>query len=317
MSDVKSVQPPRPVLSAGVPGPAPAPVARKSDGDDKSVSTDVVPASSSASSPFEELRKALVTELVNRSVEVNCFYQGIVDQKWVDVDTNGYASTATIVSGVPQGTGAGERLGDSIRYRRIRFCFHIRPAQAVDPGAAFPGPTAGNPLDAEYSYAARLIIGIDKMPVIGGATYLGTGAIGLGPTFPFSFASTHVNPRATLSGGTTVYPGQMLQAVRNPQTLSRYHILYDRIHARGSSKYEQATILTSSGTTAATGYYRTSSEHIELDFDLHGMVSQWYDQTNVGAVLTNRLFFLVVGDAPAANPVRYKWMSELEFVNAP
>ena len=106
-------------------------------------------------------------------------------------------------------------------------------------------------------------------------------------------------------------------AVRNPQTLTRYHILYDRIHNK-SDRYTQFTDLFGSGSTAtaAAAYYRTSSEWIDIDFDLKGHVSQWYDQANDNAILTNKLFFMVVADAPLAGTCRYKWMSELEFENA-
>lgn len=315
MTDVKVIRPSCPMLSAGagVQAPGPASVAQSSDSkavDSKALSTDAVSSSSSPS-----LRDELIKELLGGAPsEVNRYYTGTVNA-WTDVSNVTYAGSVVTLNAIPQGVGAGQRLGDSVRCKRVRIRIHLRPGEVPDYAPA-SGVTAGDPVDVEFSYATRVIVGVDKMPVIGTPVYVDTLTWDIGSNFPSSTAATHTNPLADFSGTPAPFAGQTVLAVRNPQTLSRYHIMYDRIH-NFASRYPSNTPILSGGSNTFSMYMRTASEFLDLDFDLHGMVTQWFAQGTDTALFTNRLFFMIVADAPSGGPVRYKYMTELEFVNVP
>jgi len=315
--DVKSIRPSRPVLPAGVPagGSASAPVPLKavslgngkSDDDKKSLSTDAVP--SAPSSP-EDIRKALIAELLesNSSVEIQRWYQGTLTA-WSDTHVGTLTGGVATLNAVSQGVGPGQRLGNTIRMRRLRLRVHVRPAQIAEP---MPADTV--PSDIEYSFAYRIIVGLDKMPVIGAPVYADTNSWDLGATYPKSSAATHSNQRANLVGGAAFEPGMAMLGYRNPMTLRRYHILFDEF-INPSSEYNMAATTILGSTTNGAAYWRTTSRVIDADIPLHNSVEQWYDQGNDDAIMSNKLFFMVIADAPAANPVKYKWQSELEFEN--
>lgn len=149
------------------------------------------------------------------------------------------------------------------------------------------------------------------MPPIGTPVYQDAGSWALGATPPTSPNALFTSPRAPYVSATTPYPGAVHLAVRNPQTLSRYHVLHDHTY-NPSSRYESAIY----SDTSSLGYaYANASVYIDLDINLHGAVTQWYDQANSLAWFKNCLRFLIVADAPDASPVNYKFMSELEFEN--
>lgn len=299
--DVKSS-----VLPKGLSGKTPAPVSR-AGGDEKEqqLSTDV---SASSSPSLSSVRDSIVKELLqNSALEANRFYDGTLSG-WTVADITTVTGSAVSFGDISQGTGYTQRLGDSIRERGLRFCMHIRPNQT--PGGI--NGTSGVSGIGDYSNAFRVIIFTDRMPVIGGACYVDSNSWALGATAPVSSNALFTNPRAAFSAGTTVYPGMALLAVRNPQTLSRYHVHHDRIYNICSRP--------GAAVTAASGnsfLYETASEYIDVHVPLHGRVTQWYDQANAAAQFTNKLYFLVVADCPVASQLQYKWMTEIEFENEP
>lgn len=289
------------VLPKSVQRTAPAPIARP---DEKELSTDVP----TPPTPPPSLRDTLIQELLGSEEESNRFYEGTSTTSGIsytpaDVTTSGGGAIA--LNSLVQGTGWSQRLGDSVRNRRLRFRIHVRCA--INPTQVSNSGVPGTDL---YSNAFRLVIFIDKMPPIGTPVFQDAGSWGLGATPPTSPNAVFTSPRAPYVSATTPYPGAVLVAVRNPQTLSRYHVLYDRIH-NPSSRYESALQVAATTSWALA----QASEYIDLEFDLHGLVTQWYDQANSQAWFKNCIRFLLVADAPDTTPVNYKFMSELEFEN--
>lgn len=69
------------------------------------------------------------------------------------------------------------------------------------------------------------------------------------------------------------------------------------------------------GVTTTIWGRRTGSHYIDWDIPLHGMITQWYDQANVAAQFTHKLWLIVVSDSPISTPAYHKFVADLEFEN--
>lgn len=276
------------------------------DGKDKKLLSETSLSSLSAKTLSKDgIRDAIVAELFNIPVEYNRFYTGTLSG-YTQVSINTTFSSFIPLSDVAIGQGANDRLGNTVRARRLRLSLHVRPS--------ITGPTVDNNgviASEEYSLAYRVVVVVDKMPVIGLPIYGDTNSWDIGSTvYPFSTQSTHTFPTCDLSGGVVNQGGINLLADRNPVTLRRYHILHDATY-NPSSRYNSLDTDPNDTTRA----YPTASVYHHFDFDLYGMVLQWYDETSPTAVFSNRISFTVIADAPIAIPTSYKYNSCLEFEN--
>lgn len=293
-------------MSRPTPAPVPRPDEKKSE-DSKAI----VPKTPSPS-PSLSVRDELVAELLNHPIEYNTYYDG-TPNGWTDSHVGTFANAAVSFAGIAQGSGASQRLGDSVRVRRIHINFHIRSAINTEPGGS-PVPVIP-PLNNEYSHSYRIIIGIDKMPAIGAPQYITNESYDIGASYPFSQIAVFTNPRANFVSANTAYPGMnTMLTFRNPQTLSRYRILHDQIY-NPSSKYDTAFSAQTAGSTDAGFYQRTASGLHSFIFDMKGMIIQWYDQSANTSYFANRPFFFIISDAPTAYPNKFKWSSAIEFEN--
>lgn len=312
MADVKAVRPPRPVLSAVVPPPGPAPLARKSDDDDKkSLSTDAVPSAPSAQvldareRVLETLRTAAVDSLLKSSALVNHYTQGTIGNNYGGV-SNAIAGLVYPLNNISLGTSWNNRLGDSVSNVRIRVRIHLRPGNQPDP--IDPGTLVDT--DANHSYATRVALIVDKMPIIGAPDPYSSNSINSIP--PTSFSALWMMPNW---GAATFVGGPACLGIRNPQTLARYHVLREELVNVASNIPSTSSSETSSATTAISGM-RVHSHYLDWDVDLHGMTTEWYDATNNLSQLTNKLYLVFIADAPAARPVAVMYNTDLEYVNA-
>lgn len=293
------------LLSKGLSGPSTPPVSQSGRDSDDKKSDDTKVVSLASSSPTlslnaKDIQDALVSELLGTSLETNRYYDGTLTSYTV-ADVSTAAGSAVTVNAIAQGTGWTQRLGDSVRNRRLRLRIHCRQTiQSSTDGSGIVGTEA-------YSNATRIIVFRDKMPVIGTPCYIDANSWNLGATAPFSVNAIYTNPRATFSSGTTANPGQLLLATRNPQTLNRYHVYHDRIY-NFADKYN-------AGGGSGTYVYPQASEWVDLDIDLHGAKTLWYDQANNNAFFDGRFGFLVISDAATSASIYFKWMSEIEFEN--
>jgi hypothetical protein len=167
----------------------------------------------------------------------------------------------------------------------------------------------GTSNEATYSYAVRAALVLDKMPVIGAPVGYDTGSVNQNP--PNSVAALWTLPTW---GSSSFVGGPTVTGTRNPQTLSRYSVLREKLFNPASRMPSSGSSILNSTTTTAYGN-RMASEYEEWDVDLHDMVTEWYDQNNVAAQLTHKLYIVLVADAPSANPVGFMYQSDLAFVN--
>lgn len=193
--------------------------------------------------------------------------------------------------------------------RRLRVAVHAVHA----PLSEIADTATGLPAYNDYSCSMRIFIVRDKMPVIGQPVVFDSASANLGPTAPFSQAALMTNPRAAFVSAVTFYPMQVVMGSRNPQTLSRYEILEERL-VHPMSNYS-AGVQTPTAPNPTGWWNRSWRSMTHFDIDLRGMVTQWYDQGNVNAQLTNKLSLLIVADAFPTDGVAIKWYSDLEFYN--
>lgn len=314
MADVKSLRPSRSLLSAapGVPAKGSASLACVSSGlDKKELSTDAVPSASSSQVReareriIDTLRTAAIDGLLESSRLVNHYTQGTIGNNYGGV-SNAVAGLVYPLNNIALGTSWNNRLGDSVRNVRVRIRVHLRPGNQPDP--IDPGTLVDT--DANYSYATRVALVVDKMPIIGTPEPYSSNSINSIP--PTSFSAIWMMPNW---GSATFVGGPACLGIRNPQTLERYHVLREELVNVGSNIPSTGSSETSSATTAVSGY-RVHSHYLDWDVDLHGMVTEWYDATNVATQMTNKLYLVFIADANATRPVAVMYNTDLEFVNA-
>lgn len=272
--------------------------------DEKKLSTDVLPSASSPS--LSNIRDAIIATLLTPGTSTNRFYTGSIGPNYGGISSATLAGFVQSLNNVAVGTNYNQRLGDSCRGVRLRLRIHLRNfmlPDALDLGTAIS-------TDATRSGAVRIAVVRDKMPVINTPACYDTSTVSTNP--PASSNALWTFP--TWAGGSMVQGGPAACAIRNPQTLSRFEILREHLCDFGDTMPSIA-VYTTGGSTVSAGGQRMSSRYIDWDIDLHGIITEWYDQANSAAQMTNKLYLMAISDASNSNPTGIIFNSEYEFVN--
>lgn len=180
-------------------------------------------------------------------------------------------TTPYVCNDIAQGTNYWNQIGYSFKMKKL--VARIKAVWELETNNL--NPVAQNP------QSFRLIVFLDKMPLVNTPTFESTG-----PTSS-DFTSMTLGP----PGSVTVNPYPWASSTTwNPNTHGiRYQILYDEVHDPP----------TNSTYTNGGGYQTVAaSKYIPIDIDLHDTVSQVSNPVNT-IPDTNALYFMFIADRPS------------------